>query len=93
MKSNKLYNTDEKTLLVVSMQDLKEFALCILANAERPKEECASEKMLSSEEVCAALHIKDTTLWRWCKAGMLPFTKVGKRRLFNSKDVEAVITR
>ena len=45
-------------------------------------------RMLTIKEVCNALHVDPSTLWRWNRDGMLCRCKVGKFRvLYREKDV------
>lgn len=88
-----LINADGNTLLVVSVQDLREFVKYLVESNEcnRPSDE--NTATLSSKEVCNFLHIKDTSLWKLCKAGKLSFTKIGRKRVFKASDVQALINR
>lgn len=45
---------------------------------------------LTREEVCDMLHITYTTLWRKEKCGVIRKYKVGRKNLYNIKDVNAI---
>ena len=36
-------------------------------------------ELLGAEEVAGLLGVKESTVWRWCREGILPGLKVGKR--------------
>ena len=48
-------------------------------------------KMLTVEDVAAALHISDQTVWRYVREGKLQATKVGRRYLIPEEAVEALL--
>ena len=36
------------------------------------------KELLSAEDVVALIGVKETTVWRWCREGILPCLKIGK---------------
>lgn len=52
----------------------------------------ANKALLSSEDVCAMMKIKRTTLWRWRKEGkIVPVKSVGNRNLYRAEDIQKLI--
>ena len=47
---------------------------------------------LTREEVCDMLHITYTTLWRKENDGVIQKHKIGRRNLYNKKEVEALLS-
>jgi excisionase family DNA binding protein len=48
-------------------------------------------KMLTVEEVAAALHLSDQTVWRYVRDGKLPASKIGRRYLIPENAVEEML--
>ena len=81
-----LANIGANVSVNVSVGDLKEFGLALIAEAAaRPQE--AEEKFLSVDEVCEMLHVSQNTLWRWNRNGYLHSIKVGRTPMYRLSDV------
>jgi len=49
--------------------------------------------LLSAEDVAALMGVKETTVWRWCREGILPCLKVGKQWRIRREALEAFLRR
>ena len=77
------------TLLIVSSDDLKEFAFSIIEEAKKMAMESErKEKYLTEAEVCKILNVTHTTLWRWNKKGDLKSRKIGRRKMWALSEIE-----
>ena len=75
--------------LAVSAADLREFGLCLIAEANASKNEPQQEeKYLTTDEVCEILHVSSNTLWRWNKTGYLNSVKVGRTPMYKQSDID-----
>lgn len=45
--------------------------------------------LLQKADICAMFHVNHDTVTRWCKAGKLPYYKIGKMVRFNLASVMA----
>lgn len=80
--------------LVVTVADLREFAMELIESAKR--EEAAKDKedkLFVTEDVRAKLGVSTTTLCIWKKRGLLVPVKVGKRNLYRQSDIERMLSR
>ena len=80
------------TLLMVSADDLREFAFAIMDEARRMAEEAEKEeKFLTEKEVCKLLNVTHTTLWRWNNKGWLRSRGFGRRRMWAQSDIDRLM--
>lgn len=100
MYLKELTNSNTNILIVVSAQDLKDFAHDIImsARAEMVEAQLAapeqgSHQLLSTEEVCSFFKITKPTLWRWNKAKYLTPVRIGSKNFYNKQDVERLTGR
>lgn len=50
------------------------------------------EEFLTSEEVCALLHINRPSVYRWAREGKLkPCSKIGRRNFYRKSDIVALL--
>jgi len=56
--------------------------------------ECAVKDsgMMDMDEFTSMMHCKRLTVYRWCKRGLIPCIKIGRKILFRRSDVETLIT-
>lgn len=81
-------NTNPNTLLVISVADLKEFALTLMEERENSsKSGNRSDKYLTIAETENKYGISKTTLWRWSKDGYLPKVKLGGKCYYRESDI------
>ena len=75
------------TLLVVTPQDLREFAehLMMEASAKLTKTE---EPTYTPKEFAARHHCDVSTLWRWVQNGLLTKTLVGGKVFYRDSDLK-----
>lgn len=83
-------NLNENVMVVVRKGDLVEFALSLMDEAKKAKEnEEKKEKLLSPDDVCREYKVSLSTLWRWQKSGVLIPKKIGARSLYKESEVKA----
>ena len=49
--------------------------------------------LMDMDEFTALMHCKRLTVYRWCKNGLIPSVKVGRKLLFRRLDVEMLIQK
>ena len=86
MNIKELFNLHGNVSVSISLADLKEFALALIAEAAAKPVE-AEEKYLTTDEVCNILHVSSNTLWRWNKSQYLCSVKVGRTPMYKLSDV------
>ena len=92
MNINELINTDANISVVVSVADLKEFALNVVAEAMAAKEaEKKEEKYLTPDDVADMVGVSKNTLWRWEKEKYLIPIKVGRKSRYKLSDVKSIL--
>lgn len=92
MNINSLLSADANISVVVSVADLKEFALAVanevMAARQAEREE---EKYLSPDEVAEMMGVCTNTLWRWNTQKYLCPVKVGRKSRYKLSDVKRVM--
>ena len=92
MNINSLLNVDTNISVMVSVADLKEFALTVVAEAIAAKEaEKKEEKYLTPDDVVDMLGVSKNTLWRWEKESYLIPIKVGRKSRYKLSDVKSLL--
>ena len=72
-----------EAVVMVTLGDLREFAQDILKQQKDPED----EQMYTPEEFAQRMKISKSTLWRWCKIGILKRTVVGTKIYFKDSDL------
>ena len=92
MNINELINTDANISVVVSVADLKVFALCVVTEAMAAKEaEKKEEKYLTPDVVADMVGVSKNTLWRWEKEKYLIPFKIGRKSRYKLSDVKSIL--
>ena len=84
-------------LVLVSAEQLKQFALQVAAEAiEQAKGQALDkntpkDEMLTSDEVCKEFRISRPTLWRWTRSGRLHPAKIGTKNLYCRREIQNLI--
>ena len=91
MNINSLLNSDANISVVVSVADLKEFALCVVTEAMAAKEEKTEERYLTPDVVADMVGVSKNTLWRWEKEKYLIPIKVGRKSRYKLSDVKSIL--
>ena len=91
MNINELINTDANISVVVSVADLKEFALCVVTEAMAAMEEKTEERYLTPDDVADMVGVSKNTLWRWEKEKYLIPIKVGRKSRYKLSDVKSIL--
>lgn len=84
--------------MMVTLEDLKEFALAIMEDArgmerermEKEREQHSDER-LSTRQVCEQYGVSNATLWRWAKMNYLVPHKLGAKKYYMRSEVEKII--
>ena len=84
-------NSDANISVVVSVADLKEFALCVVTEAMAAKEEKTEERYLTPDVVADMVGVSKNTLWRWEKEKYLIPIKVGRKSRYKLSDVKSIL--
>ena len=79
-----LLNEEANVLLVVSLADLKEFALDLM-NSQSVEDQ--GEK----DDVAKMLDVSRVTLWRWNNVGYLKAVKLGAKTMYRQSDVKKIM--
>lgn len=92
MNINSLLSADANISVVISVADLKEFALCVVTEAMAAKEaEKKEEKYLTPDDVADMVGVSKNTLWRWEKEKYLIPIKVGRKSRYKLSDVKSIL--
>lgn len=92
MNIDYLLNADANISVVVSVADLKEFALCVVTEAMAAKEaEKKEERYLTPDVVADMVGVSKNTLWRWEKEKYLIPFKVGRKSRYKLSDVKSIL--
>lgn len=88
MNLNEIMKSESNIQVVVSIADLKEFALAIVdevsASDSRKKED---DQLISRKGAKKMLNVDYSTLWTWAKSGYLVPIKVGGKVFYKKSDV------
>ena len=78
--------------IVVTLYDLKEFALAVASEVMEAKEaEKKKETYLTPDEVADMVGVSKNTLWRWEKEKYLIPIKVGRKSRYKLSDVKSIL--
>lgn len=92
MNINSLLSADANISVVVSIADLKEFALNVVAEAMAAKEaEKKEERYLTPDVVADMVGVSKNTLWRWNRDKYLMPIKMGRKSRYKLSDVEKLM--
>lgn len=91
-----LIESEANVQIVVTLSDLKEFALTIVSEAmaamEAAKEaEKKEERYLTPDVVADMVGVSKNTLWRWEKEKYLIPIKVGRKSRYKLSDVKSIL--
>lgn len=87
-----LIESEANVQIVVTLSDLKEFALTIVSEAMAAKEaEKKKEKYLTPDVVADMVGVSKNTLWRWEKEKYLIPFKVGRKSRYKLSDVKSIL--
>ena len=84
-------NSDANISVVVSVADLKEFALNVVTEAMAAMEEKTEERYLTPDDVADMVGVSKNTLWRWEKEKYLIPIKVGRKSRYKLSDVKSIL--
>lgn len=90
MNIKQLLGANQNTLIIVSADDLKEFASSLIEEAQKLKPEQKDEQMYSPRAFANRHGVTTSTLWRWCKSGLLTPVRVGGRVYYRDCDLKIV---
>ena len=74
-----------KEVVAISLRDMEQ--------TDDSKELESKEEYMSIDDVCNALKIHKSTLWRWRKQGLIPFMQYGRTIRFKASDINFFINQ
>ena len=83
-----LIESEANVQIVVTLSDLKEFALTVASEVMAAKEEY---RYLTRDDVSEMLGVSKNTLWRWEKEKYLIPFKVGRKSRYKLSDVKSIL--
>lgn len=83
-----IYANGANALLVVSADDLRDFADQLIASTKRIVEAQYKDVYYSVDELCDLLHVSETTIYNYQRKGKLKPIKMEGRTLYARADVE-----
>ena len=85
----KLYiiKQDELDSIKSELQEIKALV------AEGQQNSTSQDELVDAQTAAAMLHITPRCLYNWTKKRALPFTQIGRRRLYSKKALQALIDR
>jgi len=86
-----LNQNNANQLLLVSSKDLNAFADYLLSKAEKARADKNNEEYLSSNGVKDLLKIKNTSLFKYEKEGLLTPYKLGGLKKYKKSDINKLI--
>ena len=72
-----------KEVVAISLRDMEQ--------TDDSKQLESKDEYMSIDDVCTALKIHKSTLWRWRKLGLIPFMQCGRTIRFRASDIETFI--
>lgn len=83
-----LIESGNEMCAILSLADLNEFALTLIAEAKAAaKEEKEDEEYLTPQQTAEMLGVTTNSLWRWNRDGYLKNVKVGRKPFYKKSDV------
>ena len=87
-----LIESEANVQIVVTLSDLKEFALAVASEVIADKEaEKKEERYLTPDVVADMVGVSKNTLWRWEKEKYLIPFKVGRKSRYKLSDVKSIL--
>lgn len=87
-----LIESEANVQIVVTLSDLKEFALAVASEVIAAKEaEKKEETYLTTDEVCDIAGVSKNTLWRWDKNNYLIPVKFGRKSFYKRSDIDKIL--
>lgn len=83
-----IYANGANALLVVTADDLRDFANQLIASTKRIVEAQYKDVYYSVEDLCALLHVSETTIYNYQRKGKLKPIKMEGRTLYARADIE-----
>jgi hypothetical protein len=87
MSIKEIMATGQNIQLVVTIADLKEFALSLMSETQCTDVQ-QSEPMYTPAEFAKRHKVDRSTLWRWCKAGILKPIHIGGKTYYKESDLK-----
>ena len=89
---------EHKYFVIADAKDIKQIKSAIESLCEKVDQLLYdrlenSDTYLTCEETAKLLKISTRTLWQWRKAGILKYSKIGRKIFFKNKDVQKLIDR
>lgn len=84
-----LIESEANVQIVVTLSDLKEFALTVASEVLAAKEK--EERYLTPDDVADMVGVSKNTLWRWEKEKYLIPIKIGRKSRYKLSDVKLIL--
>lgn len=84
-----LIESEANVQIVVTLSDLKDFALTIASEVMEAKEK--EERYLTPDVVADMVGVSKNTLWRWEKEKYLIPFKIGRKSRYKLSDVKSIL--
>lgn len=82
MNIKNLLEEGSATMLVVSPMELREFAISVVEEMSRAQE----EPKFTAAEFARRHNVDKSTIYRWCKAGILRPLVIGAKKYYRDSD-------
>jgi len=93
--NNNLFKEGNANIALVSVNDLKQFALDIIQYTKQELEDLViaqkSEAYVSRQRACEMLDVDACTLWRWAKRNYLVPATVGGKKRYKMSDINRLL--
>lgn len=92
MNIQEIIKSGANVQVVVNVLDLKELFLQWQAELTEQRNASAqtTEQLFSPKEFAQRHNVTTTTLWRWCKAGILTPTKTGGKTYYKESNLKVM---
>lgn len=89
--------SNEERLVYMTQADLKEFGLSLIEavkaeSLNTQQQQKDAEMLYNPKDFAKRFNVSTSTLWRWCKQGLLTKTEVGGRVLYKESDLRIKVT-
>lgn len=87
MNIQEILTSGQNVQLVVTIADLKEFALVLISEAQHTDVQ-PTEPLYTPAEFAKLHKVDRSTLWRWCQAGILKQIHIGGKTYYRESDLK-----
>lgn len=88
MTIHEMLSSGANMQIVVSLDDLKVFAATLIEEAQRISHPQEEEEMYTPRAFAKRHGVAVSTLWRWCRAGILSPTRIGGKTYYKDSSLK-----